>query len=443
MISSEAEKAIELINCILEEQGGRQLKPVEILIVYSAWDELTYPEVLEGTTYSLSYVGGPASTRFWKYLSELFGEKIVKDNLKAYFQRKFSASQQSDESTVQMKVHGYRLNDPKVFCGRSKELKVLRDKLREARYIHVYGLGGIGKTCLITQLVKSLQADSEAHFDKCIWKSIYYGSDETTEEVLLDILRSAGIRTLPADHADEHRLFSCLQESLRESSTLMVLDGIDAAPKWEEQYAPLLRRVCDLDHEGKLITIGRSPLKLIRKLKGLQYPVFDMKVEGLTVADSIKMLGLCGISASANSKWRDLISSYEGNPQIILASAQNVDELHGGSISNFFNFKTNFANSTLHEMYDRFFEDTNRVNPVDKKVLAYILEQTEPINVSELVEQLRLAHTDVSYADVAAALSFLEGCSILKSSSELGKEASFQTSPRFKSYVTQHQINVA
>ena len=57
-MSPEAEKAIAAINELLENSGGRRLNAAEVLIVQSAWDNLEYSDVVEGTKYSLKYIGG-------------------------------------------------------------------------------------------------------------------------------------------------------------------------------------------------------------------------------------------------------------------------------------------------------------------------------------------------------------------------------------------------
>lgn len=74
------EEVVEAVDAAVFTRGGRHLSLVEIVVLRGAWQGLTYEQTAETCQYSLTYIKQAAGPKFWKLLSEVFGEKVSKTN---------------------------------------------------------------------------------------------------------------------------------------------------------------------------------------------------------------------------------------------------------------------------------------------------------------------------------------------------------------------------
>ncbi|MBD2183024.1 response regulator [Planktothrix sp. FACHB-1355] len=76
-----SEEALQLIEATLKSKTGKQLTLPEKEILKAAWDNETYTKVAESLFLSIGYIKDLASL-LWQRLSDVFGEKITKNNLR-------------------------------------------------------------------------------------------------------------------------------------------------------------------------------------------------------------------------------------------------------------------------------------------------------------------------------------------------------------------------
>lgn len=76
-----SEEGLQFIEATLESKTGKQLTPPEKEILKAAWDNETYSSVAERLYLSIGYIKDLASM-LWQCLSDAFGEKITKNNLR-------------------------------------------------------------------------------------------------------------------------------------------------------------------------------------------------------------------------------------------------------------------------------------------------------------------------------------------------------------------------
>jgi len=76
-----SEKALQFIKTSLQSKTGKQLTLPEKEILKAAWDNQTYSSVAQNLYLSLGYIKDLASL-LWQRLSDTFGEKITKNNLR-------------------------------------------------------------------------------------------------------------------------------------------------------------------------------------------------------------------------------------------------------------------------------------------------------------------------------------------------------------------------
>lgn len=76
------EQAIAIVNTAMQAQLGRQLSDVETLILEGSWQGQTYPQIADAAGYSVNYLTTDIGPKFWKVLSQAFGESVNKKILR-------------------------------------------------------------------------------------------------------------------------------------------------------------------------------------------------------------------------------------------------------------------------------------------------------------------------------------------------------------------------
>jgi hypothetical protein len=80
------EQALFVLDVMLKDQ---KLNALQELVFCQSWQGRTYPKIAEDTNYDpehIKFVG----FRLWHLLSETFGEKVRKNNIKSVIRRRYS-----------------------------------------------------------------------------------------------------------------------------------------------------------------------------------------------------------------------------------------------------------------------------------------------------------------------------------------------------------------
>ncbi|MEB3359434.1 MAG: AAA-like domain-containing protein [Synechococcales bacterium] len=87
----EFEQVITAINVILLQRINRSLSSLEIELLRGSWGNLTYEEIAEASGYSLNYLQRDIGPKFWRLLSDIYGQKLNKTNARAILTRQTGA----------------------------------------------------------------------------------------------------------------------------------------------------------------------------------------------------------------------------------------------------------------------------------------------------------------------------------------------------------------
>jgi len=82
------EEAFAIADSAVLAETGRHLSDVEKIIFEGSWQGQNYEEIADAQGYSPDYIRGDAAPRFWKLLSEAFGEKVKKRSFRAALERR-------------------------------------------------------------------------------------------------------------------------------------------------------------------------------------------------------------------------------------------------------------------------------------------------------------------------------------------------------------------
>ena len=328
--------------------------------------------------------------------------------------------------------------DASSFYGRTEELNQLEQWIVQdnCKLIALLGMGGIGKTTLAVTLAERIQDK----FDYLIWCSLR--NAPSVEELLEDLLRVLSVsKNIDLPKTVEGR-FSELIDCLRGSKggatlthrCLIILDEWESvlstgqmagyAREGYEGYGDLLKRVGESHHNSCIILTSWEKPREVAVLEGPNLLVRSFHLTGLGEAarDILKEKGL-----SEEDLWEELIKPYRGHPLALKIVATTIQDLFGGSVSDFLIQNTLFLGDFEYLLAQHF----NRLTQLEKEIMCRLSIHRQPIYLSQLREIVQL---EVSQGELLKALESLLRRSLI----EKGKEESgifFTLQPAVMKYV--------
>src|SRR5438132_6496129 len=325
--------------------------------------------------------------------------------------------------------------DVPSFYGREGELATLAGWVvqERCRVVSVLGLGGMGKSALVTSVMRRLAV----HFQVVIFRSLRDApACDTLVEECLKVLAPQPLHLAPADL--EHRL-SLLLHHLREQRVLLVLDNLESLllegevlghlrPGYEG-YARLLRRVGETTHQSCLLLTSRDEPAELRALEGRKTPVRSLRLLGLEATACEQLLAEHELLGSPQERAL-LVERYEGNPLALNIVAETIADLFAGAIGPF------LAQDTLifGSITDLLDEQFGRLSALEQTILSWLAIAREPLTLEELGSLLvaRLAPVQV-----LEAVDGLHRRSLIERGQRLG---SFTLQSVVLEYVTAHLV---
>lgn len=220
------------------------------------------------------------------------------------------------------------------FYGRSEELTDLKYKLfnqtRPIKLIGLFGIGGIGKSCLARRLVEDITLE----FDYVIWLSL---REATSINVILkDIIKFI------SDYK-ENDLLNSIEKSidlmiryLKKSRCLIILDNAESilspnyAGRFQEeyqQYEAFLEKFSTLQHQSCLLITSREKPNIFVSNHNA---VHSISLRGLKTTEAKNLITV----NQNNEEINKLIELYEGHP-LALKLVNNIIEESDYQIQNF------------------------------------------------------------------------------------------------------------
>ncbi len=329
--------------------------------------------------------------------------------------------------------------DVSRFYGRQTELAGLKQWaiVDRCRIVSILGLGGVGKTALITKLTEQLQEQ----FDYIVWRSL------RSAPPLMDMLDDC-IRFLSQPRENEiveriDQKISRLLTHLREQRCLLILDNAEATllegaragayrPGYEA-YGELLRRAGETQHQSCLILTSREKPQEIATLEGEAAPVRSLRLSGLGVTEGREIFRTKGLFSGTDEEWRHLIEQrHAGNPLALQMVATTILELYAGNLANFLK-QDEIVSGDVGRLIE---EQFNRLSALEQEVMIWLTVEQEPVSIATLAENL------VSPASQARLLETLEslGRRSLVEKSSAGFDLRFTLQNVVREYVTERLI---
>ncbi len=435
MISSltmDIAEVLKIADDLMFDSTSKYLDNLQRSIIEGVWEGKTYKDIADSTDRSEGHIRDSAST-LWKDISEAVGENVRRSNFKSVVERNhFSiVSSHNRKDTIQVaninfcsdratidRTVGTNLNSDRdknrfkrdvdnniphlfPFYGRDFELKQLKQWIveDECRLVNIFGVSGIGKTALMSQL--STQVEDE--FECVIWQSLR-SKRSLVDLIDRDILPSLPIEIITDSHHDLETRISFLIEQLSKHRCLIVLDDIhqifsggDLAGTYDDEYLEyreLFRRISESNHQSCMVVMG-----------------WEQPREFAMLSRSIPTLALDGLNPDAQQqilkdreivngdRWVESIAYYGGNPLWLNVVATTIKDIFGGRIDDFCQdnrlLLTNDLKLILQSQYDRLSE-------IERQVIHSIAAEDRAISLLALIRA-----SQISPADLLEALQSL------------------------------------
>ena len=275
--------------------------------------------------------------------------------------------------------------DVPSFYGRQGELATLAQWVvwEHCRVVSVLGMGGIGKSALVTSAMRQLAS----HFQVVLFHSLR--DAPSCESVLESCLQVLSPESLVRESQGLSPRLRLLLEQLRSTRVLLVLDNLESLlqagevrgrlrPGFEA-YGHLLRQVAESGHHSCLLLTSREKPTALPGLEGRKTPVRALRLDGLEASACEQLLASHELVGSPEERAR-LIERYGGNPLALNIMAQTIADLFGGEISPFLSADT----AIFGGIAELLSEQWGRLSPLEQTLLCWLAILREPVTLQEL-----------------------------------------------------------
>ncbi|MEL7354666.1 MAG: NB-ARC domain-containing protein [Cyanobacteria bacterium J06650_10] len=287
---------------------------------------------------------------------------------------------------------GCRIGLPNMstFYGRHQELKKLEQwaNREQANLIAVLGIGGIGKTALVTRLAELVGDD----FQHTIWLSVREA--QTVEETLRVLLKYLS----HGENFDSQITFdekvSEIIGYLGSLRCLIVLDNVESilekgsyTGKYRqgyEGYGVFFRRIGESSHKSCLLITSREKPHEISELESDRASIHSLDLTGLMQAEAEKILDSKGITGST-SEFKQLNDLYNGNPLALKLIPETINYIFNGSIQEFLTANTSIFEDRINTLLE---EQIDRTSDFEKAILYWLAINRESVSYSDLKDDI-------------------------------------------------------
>ena len=315
-------------------------------------------------------------------------------------------------SVVQQAEDWGNAPDVSLFYGRQDELGTLRQWLvaDRCRLVAVLGMGGIGKTTLVTKLAQEIKGE----FTHVIWRSLLNAPPVT--DILSDCLKFLSDQQIVDGPDDVGKQLSQLTALIQKHRCLIVLDNAETILQaggraghyraGYEDYGQLLKQVGSTPHQSCLLLTSREQPREFTPLAGSNAPVRSLILSGIAQHDSRELLqdrSLVGDDVT----WETLTQRYAGNPLILRLVSVTIQDFYRGDIAAFLKEITTMYGD-IRYLLDQQFE---RLSDLEQELMYWLAINREPVSLSELREDLL---RPVSPGELLEALESLKRRSLIE-----------------------------
>lgn len=300
------------------------------------------------------------------------------------------------------------------FLGREPERRKLERWMLvdRCRLVAVLGLGGIGKTFLVTRVARQV-AD---HFDFVLWHSLRDAPPFVeTMQFCLQLLSDQAVNGA-GRRAEDY--VAALLAYLRRQRCLLIFDNAESI--WpggeegadghqnhsQERYGDLFRTLSETEHKSCLVLTSRERPGRLGMLPNAQSQVRFLTLKGVGIEEGRQLLRHRQLSGDEQA-WQRLISRYSGNPLILEMVADVISDVFAGDIESFLVAEYDVS-ASIHPLLSQQFE---RLTTVEKLIMYWLAIESEPVLLESLQRSMSQSE---SLGALAAGLKSLRRRSLVE-----------------------------
>lgn len=188
----------------------------------------------------------------------------------------------------------------------------------------------------------------------------------------------------------------------------MVLDGAEnilrqdaLAGTYQEgyqEYGILLQKIAETEHQSCLVVTSGEKTQEFTKLEGKKVRAFHL--QGLQDLDGRTFFQVKGIFAESEQDWQTIAQLYSGNPLALKIASVTIQEVFGGSLSEFLKQGTAVFGDICHLIEQQF----NRLSKLEKDIMYWLAINHEPVSLQTLRDDIV---PSVAYPKLLEALESL------------------------------------
>lgn len=457
------QEAFKAIDAQVFAKLGRHLSKAEKLVVEAAWEDRSYQDIAQGSSYNSPYLQHQVGPKLWLILSSILGNgtRITKKRLRSILEPMeervakpdyrsvdlLSLPETLDEKQLESSstVLGGKPPDLSSFLGRAEELRTLKEWILKQQCVTLYGAVGIGKSVLTAKLIEEIRTAPQSEFDCLVWKSIAYApslSDLVTE--LTELINPLETELDLPEYTQAK--VSVLLKQLRSRRCLLVLDAAEAllqGGNFEQrmEYGSFFLRLVEEQHQSCLVLISRMPFEELNLLIEDKRPIRSKQLEGLDLEAAMQLLFAKGLTEQEMCK--ELIQKYRGNPSELEVAVNRINHFFAGSTDKYMEYETTYISPRYKAMLNKQFGQAGLLSELQRQIMIYLAEQLEMASKPAQIEFTKLKDglnqrqgVSVSTSELMTALEDLEKRSLVESGRNLvSKEISYSLEPVVKKYI--------
>ncbi|MCP5017537.1 MAG: helix-turn-helix domain-containing protein [Ketobacter sp.] len=278
--------------------------------------------------------------------------------------------------------------DVSIFYGRYEDLTTLTQWLitDQCRLIALLGMGGIGKTALVTKLA----TQSAGLFEYVIWRSLR--NAPPLAEILTESIQFLSDQQEVDLPENIEKRITRFIKYLDTQRCLVILDNAEAILQEDqaghyrdnyEDYGRLFQRVGESKHQSCLVLTSREKPREVGQLEGETTPVRSYQLSGLRADEGHQMLVSKGLSGSTKA-WTALVVHYSGNPLALNLVAEMIREVYDGDIDDFLT-EDEVIFGRIGDVIGEQFE---RLSVLEQSLMYWLAIEREPVSQKVLVDNL-------------------------------------------------------
>ena len=423
------------------------LNPTQEIVLREVWNGKTYTKMAYDYNYDPEYIK-TVGCNLWQTLSRAFDEQINKSNFVPFMRQRVGSLVEETISSEELQLSSASITarrqqfcswttapNTKNFVGRECELGTMTSWSQDpdCRLIVVSGMTGTGKTTLVTEFAKSIQAE----FDYVIWFSLSQLPSLTT--LLNKYLNTIDPqRTTDGKPQELSFLLSELIDCLRRHKILLVLDGLQyildveggsvSYKKEFEGYGQFLRSIISTNHQSLLVTTSRIKPKPLEYYASNQVKFLALK--GFDLQTTINFLDHNAETQVVEQELLRLSETMQHNPQLLKIANNHLDIFTEDDAEHVIEDL-----SLLEAIGELLEQELSYLSPLGKKIVYWLAISCIPLSSDELSRQIK---------HVESRLKFLQSLkSLTERSIVIQDDGTFTLMPIMKVYLRRKLVEQA